>query len=66
MWVQAELVAIATDLAEVIGGAIALHLLFGIPLFTGGVITGVVAFALLPCRPAATGRSSWPSPGCSG
>ena len=32
LWVQAELVAIATDLAEVIGGAIALHLLFGIPL----------------------------------
>jgi manganese transport protein len=47
MWVQAELVAVATDLAEVIGGAIALHLLFGIPLFTGGVITGTVAFALL-------------------
>jgi len=46
MWVQAELVAIATDLAEVIGGAIALHLLFGIPLLTGGVITGIVAFAL--------------------
>src|SRR5262245_47608895 len=34
MWVQAELVAIATDLAEVIGGAIALNLLFGIPLLT--------------------------------
>jgi manganese transport protein len=47
MWVQAELVAIATDLAEVIGGAIALNLLFGIPLFTGGVITGIVAFLLL-------------------
>ncbi len=47
MWVQAELVAIATDLAEVIGGAIALNLLFGIPLFSGGVITGLVAFALL-------------------
>jgi manganese transport protein len=47
MWVQAELVAIATDLAEVIGGAIALHLLFGIPLLTGGMITGIVAFALL-------------------
>ncbi len=47
MWVQAELVAIATDLAEVIGGAIALNLLFGIPLFAGGVITGIVAFALL-------------------
>ncbi|MDN5860502.1 MAG: Nramp family divalent metal transporter [Pseudonocardia sp.] len=47
MWVQAELVAIATDLAEVIGGAIALHLLFGVPLFVGGLITGIVAFALL-------------------
>ncbi len=47
MWVQAELVAIATDLAEVIGGAIALYLLFDIPLFTGGLITGVVAFGLL-------------------
>jgi len=47
MWVQAELVAIATDLAEVIGGAIALNLLFGIPLFAGGVVTGVVAFGLL-------------------
>ena len=47
MWVQAELVAIATDLAEVVGGAIALNLLFGIPLFTGGLITGGVAFALL-------------------
>lgn len=47
MWVQAELVAIATDLAEVVGGAIALNLLFGIPLFTGGVITGGIAFGLL-------------------
>jgi hypothetical protein len=47
LWVQAELVAMATDLAEVIGGAIALHLLFGLPLLTGGVLTAVVAFALL-------------------
>ena len=47
LWVQAELVAMATDLAEIIGGAIALNLLFGIPLLTGGVITAVVAFALL-------------------
>lgn len=46
-WAQAELVAIATDLAEVIGGAIALHLLFGIPLFLGGLIVGVVSMALL-------------------
>jgi manganese transport protein len=47
LWVQAELVAMATDLAEVIGGAIALKLLFGLPLLTGGVITAAVAFALL-------------------
>src|SRR3954471_21895482 len=36
LWVQAELVAMATDLAEIIGGAIALRLLFGIPLPIGG------------------------------
>ncbi|MGY1620510.1 Nramp family divalent metal transporter [Geodermatophilus sp. SYSU D00691] len=47
LWVQAELVAMATDLAEVMGGAIALHLLFGLDLFTGGVLTGAVAFLLL-------------------
>ncbi|MCE0763718.1 Nramp family divalent metal transporter [Pseudonocardia kujensis] len=47
MWVQAEAVAVATDLAEVLGGAIALQLLFGIPLFVGGLVTGVVAFGLL-------------------
>ena len=47
LWAQAELVAIATDLAEVVGGAIALNLLFGIPLLLGGAITGAVSFALL-------------------
>ena len=46
-WVQAELVAGATDLAEVIGGAIALELLFGLPLFLGGLIVGAVSMALL-------------------
>jgi manganese transport protein len=46
-WVQAELVAAATDIAEVIGGAIALNLLFGLPLPLGGVIVGVVAIAIL-------------------
>lgn len=46
-WMQAELVAIATDLAEIIGGAIALNLLFGLPLLLGGVITGVVSLVLL-------------------
>ncbi|MBF4995629.1 Nramp family divalent metal transporter [Nocardia sp. BSTN01] len=46
-WGQAELAAMATDLAEVVGGAIALNLLFGLPLLLGGVITGVVSMALL-------------------
>lgn len=46
-WLQAELVAMATDLAEVIGGAIALYLLFDLPLLVGGVITGVVSMLLL-------------------
>jgi manganese transport protein len=46
-WAQAELVAIATDAAEIIGGAIALHILFNLPLLVGGVITGVVAMLLL-------------------
>ena len=46
-WAQAEIVAMATDVAEVIGGAIALHILFGLPLLIGGVITGVVSLLLL-------------------
>lgn len=46
-WLQAEAVAAATDLAEVIGGALALHILFGLPLVAGGVITGVVSMAIL-------------------
>lgn len=46
-WLQAETMAIATDVAEVIGGAIALHLLFGIPLFLGGLITGVISMVIL-------------------
>ena len=46
-WAQAEIVAAATDLAEVIGGALALHLLFGAPLVWGGAIIGAVSMALL-------------------
>lgn len=46
-WGQAELVAAATDLAEVIGGAIALNLLFSVPLLVGGLITAAVSTALL-------------------
>jgi manganese transport protein len=47
LWVQAELVAMATDLAEFVGAAIGLNLLFGVPLFPAGLITAVVAFAIL-------------------
>ena len=46
-WCQAELVAMATDLAEVVGGAIALYLLFDLPMLIGGVITGAVSMCLL-------------------
>lgn len=46
-WLQAELVAMATDIAEVIGGAVALNLLFDVPLLWGGLITGVISLALL-------------------
>ncbi|HWU59932.1 MAG TPA: Nramp family divalent metal transporter [Microbacteriaceae bacterium] len=46
-WLQAEIVAAATDVAEVIGGAIALNLLFGLPLFVGGLIVGVMSMLML-------------------
>lgn len=46
-WLQAELVAIATDLAEVVGGAIALNFMFGIPPLIGALITGAVSMVLL-------------------
>lgn len=46
-WAQAEFVAAATDLAEVLGGALALYLLFGVPLPLGGLIVGAVSMALL-------------------
>jgi manganese transport protein len=47
LWAQAEGVAIATDIAEIVGGAVALNLLFNVPLPVGGAITAVMAFALL-------------------
>ncbi|MET3934147.1 manganese transport protein [Arthrobacter sp. OAP107] len=46
-WAQAEIVAGATDMAEVIGGAVALNLLFGLPLLAGGIIIGLASMALL-------------------
>jgi manganese transport protein len=47
MWVQAEAMAMATDLAEFVGAALGLNLLFGVPLLTAGLMTGVIAFVLL-------------------
>ncbi len=47
MWVQAELVAMATDLAEFLGAALGFSLLLGIPLWIGGILTGVATFLIL-------------------
>jgi manganese transport protein len=47
LWVQAELIAMATDLAEFLGAALGLQLLLGIPLFPAAVLTGVITFLIL-------------------
>jgi manganese transport protein len=47
MWVLMELVAIATDLAEFLGAALGFYLLFGIPLWLAGILTGIVTFLVL-------------------
>jgi manganese transport protein len=47
LWLQAEAIAMATDLAEVIGAALGLHLLFGMPLFPAGLLAGAGAFGIL-------------------
>src|SRR6059058_5526765 len=47
LWLQAEAIAMATDLAEFVGAALGLNLVFGLPLFTAGLITGALAFLIL-------------------
>ena len=47
LWIQAEIVAAACDIAEVVGAALGLNLLFGIPLFPAGLLAGAGAFAIL-------------------
>jgi manganese transport protein len=47
LWVQAELMAMSTDIAEFIGAALGLNLLFHVPLLVAGVMTGFIAFAIL-------------------
>lgn len=46
-WLQAEAVAIATDVAEVVGGALALYLLFDLPLVSGALVTVAVSMVVL-------------------
>ena len=47
LWIQAEVIAMATDLAEFLGAALGFHLLLGISLFPAALISGVTAFAIL-------------------
>ena len=47
LWIQAEVIAMATDLAEVMGASLGLNLLFGIPLFPAALMAGAGAFAIL-------------------
>ena len=47
LWIQAEIVAAACDVAEIVGAALGLNLLFGIPLFPAGLLAGAGAFAIL-------------------
>ena len=47
LWIQAEVMAMSTDIAEFLGAALGLNLLFHVPLFIAGLMTGVIAFAIL-------------------
>src|SRR5713101_6725670 len=47
LWVQAEIMAMSTDIAEFVGAALGLNLLFGVPMVAAGMITGVIAFVIL-------------------
>ena len=47
LWLQAEVMAMSTDIAEFLGAALGLNLLFHVPLFPAGLLTGVIAFGIL-------------------
>jgi manganese transport protein len=47
LWVQAEMMAMSTDVAEFLGAALGLNLLFHVPLLVAGVMTGFIAFGIL-------------------
>lgn len=56
LWLQAELVCMAADLAEFVGAALALHLLFGLGPLQAGLLTAIVAFAILALQPRSSRR----------
>ena len=58
MWVVSEIAAMATDLAEFLGGAIGLSLLFGMPLLAGMIVTGGIVYGILMFERLDSGRSS--------
>lgn len=62
LWVQSELVIIATDLAEFIGAALGLHLIFGIGMVPSAIITAVASLPSWKCNAEDTGRSRRRSP----
>ena len=66
MWVQAEIMAMSTDIAECLGAAIGLNLLFGVPLFVAGLMTGGSRSGSSHSRCWASGSSSSRSARCSG
>jgi manganese transport protein len=47
LWLQAEIMAMSTDIAELLGAALGLNLLFGVPLLPAGLLAGAIAFAIL-------------------
>src|SRR6478736_3516232 len=59
LWAQAELVVIMTDLAEVVGGAIALKLLFGMPLMAGAVCVALFSLVVLALLVVIIGSLLW-------
>lgn len=66
LWIVAELVAVATDLAEFLGASLGLYLLFGIPLPVAGVITGIIVFFMLAIQKYGFRRFEYTIMGCVG
>ncbi|MDY6944107.1 MAG: Nramp family divalent metal transporter, partial [Pseudomonadota bacterium] len=56
LWLAAEVAIILTDLCELVGGALAFHLLFGLPLIPGAILTGVIGLLIL-LLPSRQGRT---------